>query len=241
MLSTETQSRDAYEGWHRSVESDTADAGSPWHELVVRQITPARFAQSRVLEIGCGRGEFIRRLIDTLGAPRLLVAADFAGSAVRFGRRRMRHGSDSCVHWTVASIQDIPVVDRTFDLVISCETIEHVVDPVKAMREIHRVLRPGGTLLLTTPNYLGPMGLYRVYLRAVGRRYTEGGQPICHFTSLPRTVSWLHRAGLRVRRVDASGHYVLLPGRRPVEIAHLERFRWLRWFALHSLVVAEKP
>jgi ubiquinone/menaquinone biosynthesis C-methylase UbiE len=240
-VSTEAQSRDVYEGWHRSVEADTADAVSPWHDLVVRQINPERFAQSRVLEIGCGRGEFARRLIETFGAPRLLVGADFAESGVQLGRSRMPPGSDSCVRWTVASMQQIPVVDGTFDVVISCETIEHVVDPVKAMREVCRILSPGGILLLTTPNYLGPMGLYRMYLRTVGRRYTEGGQPICHFTSLPRTISWLQRAGLRVRRVEASGHYLLWPGRLPIEISRLERFRWLRWFALHSLVVAEKP
>jgi ubiquinone/menaquinone biosynthesis C-methylase UbiE len=199
------------------------------------------FQQSRVLEIGCGRGEFVRRLIETMGTPRLFVAADFAGSAVELGRRRMRQDGDSRVGWAVASIQDIPIADRSVDIVISCETIEHVVDPVRAMREVHRVLRPGGTLLLTTPNYLGPMGLYRMYLRALGRRYTEGGQPICHFTSLPRTLAWLRRAGLRLRRVDAKGHYLPWPGRRPLELSRLERFQWLRWLALHSLVVAEKP
>ena len=240
MLSTEARSREAYEGWHRSVEFESAAHESPWHQLVARHLTPAGFQRSCVLEIGCGRGEFVQRLVDTLGAPRLFVAADFAGSAVQFGRRRMRHGGPR-VSWTVASIQDIPLADRTFDTVISCETIEHVVNPVQALRESHRVLRPGGTLLLTTPNYLGPMGLYRAYLRAIGRRYTEGGQPICHLTSLPRTIAWLHRAGLRVRHVDASGHYLPWPGRQPFEMARLDGLRWLRWFALHSLVVAERP
>ena len=70
--------------------------------------------------------------------------------------------------------------------------------------------------------------------------YTEGGQPICHLTSLPRTLMWMRRAGLRIRTVDAVGHYVPWPGRQPARLRRLESWSPLRWFALHSLVVAEK-
>jgi SAM-dependent methyltransferase len=46
-----------------------------------------------------------------------------------------------------------PYADGEFDLVMFCEVLEHLPhDPVHALREIHRVLRPGGSLLLTTPN-----------------------------------------------------------------------------------------
>jgi len=46
-----------------------------------------------------------------------------------------------------------PYPDATFDLVLYCEIIEHLVyDPVQTLYEIHRVLKPGGTLILTTPN-----------------------------------------------------------------------------------------
>ena len=145
------------------------------------------------------------------------------------------------VSWLVASMQQIPVHDAAFDTIISCETIEHVPHPQQAIHELRRVLRPGGRLFLTTPNYLGPFGAYRGYLRARGRRYTEGGQPICHFTTLPRTLVWLRRAGFCLRTVDADGHYVLWPGTEPFRVPWVERQRFLRWFALHSIVVAERP
>jgi SAM-dependent methyltransferase len=141
----------------------------------------------------------------------------------------------------VADIERIPFGPATFDTVISCETIEHLRQPVAALRELHRVMCPGGRLLLTTPNYLGPFGLYRAYLRLRGRRYSEGGQPICRLTLLPRTVFWLRRAGFRIASVDGVGHYVLRPGRLPSEPALLRRLeRWLWPLALHSIVVAVK-
>ena len=142
----------------------------------------------------------------------------------------------------VADIQTLPHANAVFDTVISCETIEHVADPRQAIAEMTRLLRPGGKLLLTTPNYLGPMGLYRAYLRLRGRPYTEVGQPINQLTLLPLTMAWVRRAGLRVLTHDGIGHYLPFPGRPPIELNQLDSPRpVMRWFALHSLIVAEKP
>jgi len=234
--------RTSYEAWHLRVQSAHAKADRPWHDLLFRHLRERDLVGCRVLEIGCGRGELACRLAAWKTAPRALVAADFAESAVRLGRGRAARECLGTIRWTVANMQQIPFRDGTFDTVISCETIEHVPAPVEALREVHRVLRPGGRLLMTTPNYFGPFGLYRGYLRLRGRRYTEGDQPICHFTLLLRTVLWARRAGFRVRAVDAIGHYVLLPGRLPVEPDLLRRLeRWLWPIGLHSIVVATRP
>lgn len=59
--------------------------------------------------------------------------------------------------------QPIPVKDETFDTVICCEVIEHMeLDPMYMLAEINRVLKPGGTLILTTPNVVSSRGISKM-------------------------------------------------------------------------------
>jgi 2-polyprenyl-3-methyl-5-hydroxy-6-metoxy-1,4-benzoquinol methylase len=234
--------RNAYEEWHARLEVD-AEVGTPWHQLVKQHIVPGRdLCGKLVLEIGSGRGGMASWLAGQESKPRLIVGADFAHTAVRMGRAHTVEKGLGELAWAVADIQRIAHADQTFDTIVSCETIEHVPAPMGALRELARVLVPGGRLFLTTPNYLGSMGLYRVYMRLRGRRYTEEGQPINHPLVLLRTVRWVRKAGLIVEAVDACGHYLPVPGRQPVELVRLNRPRRLmRWFGLHALTVAVKP
>lgn len=237
-----TNSQSAYEVWHRQFEIDS-EADTPWHRLVKKHLEPARDLDGkRVLEIGCGRGGFACWLASQSTRPAEIVAIDFAASAIQKGQTFARQQGLAGLTWQVGDIQSIAHDDASFDTVISCETVEHVPEPVRAIRELARVLKPGGRLLLTTPNYLGTMGLYRCYLRLTGRRYTEEGQPVNNFMLLPLTRAWISRAGLDVKAVDAVGHYLPFPGRPPIAMPALERPRYvMRWLALHSLTVAEKP
>ena len=63
------------------------------------------------------------------------------------------------------SIDAIPVEDASFDLVLCLQVLEHVPDPAAAIRELRRVVRPGGRVLLTThgvyPYHPNPEDLWR--------------------------------------------------------------------------------
>jgi ubiquinone/menaquinone biosynthesis C-methylase UbiE len=235
------QSAAAYDRWHEGLSVD-AEADSPWHGLVRAHLQPSDLAVGRALEIGCGRGGFACWLARQSPRPACLVAADFSSSAVAMGRDFASRRGLQGVEWMQASIQALPFASASFETVISMETIEHVPDPPCAVRELARVLKPGGRLFLSTPNYFSTTGLYRIYLRLRGRVFTEEGQPINQFTRLPLTLHWVRSAGLRVAKTDGVGHYALLPGRSPIRIGWLDRARILtKWLGLHSLVVAQKP
>jgi 2-polyprenyl-3-methyl-5-hydroxy-6-metoxy-1,4-benzoquinol methylase len=236
----DSESRERYDTWHAGLDAD--EATSPWHDMIRAQLDPRRDLEGRtVLEIGCGRGAFSLSLAREAKLAEQ-VAMDFSQVAVDRGRERAAREGLPGITWELGDIQAITRGDATFDTVFSCETIEHVPEPARAVSELARVLKPGGRLFLTTPNYANLMGVYRGYLRLRGRRFTEVGQPINQFTLFPRTIAWVRRAGLRILDLDAVGHYVPVPGRPPVRLSALDGARPVtRWFGHHSMVVATKP
>jgi 2-polyprenyl-3-methyl-5-hydroxy-6-metoxy-1,4-benzoquinol methylase len=230
--------REKYEEWHSFLEIDQ-EVNDPWHRLVKDVIQNGNYVDGKVvLEIACGRGGFSCWLAQQRFRPALIAAADFSKTAITMGKV-FAQKNNLKIDWQVCDIQNLAHFQEIFDLVISCETIEHVPEPKRALVELGRVLKRGGKLILTCPNYLGSMGLYRMYLKALGREYQEAGQPINQFLLLPVLVKWLKQAGLKVKSVQGVGHYLPFPGRPPIRFEFLDH-ALLKWFALHTLIVAEK-
>lgn len=116
----------------------------------------------RVLDVGCGEGWFTTELARAGAQP---LGIDVAEEPLR--RARIRDPGldlrrvDPDGGW--------PLGDAEFDAVWAGEVIEHVVDTARWLSEVRRVLRPGGTLLVTTPDH-GPL---RLLLLAVSARRRE--------------------------------------------------------------------
>lgn len=208
-------------------------ASAPWHRMAILNLGDVR--GKRVLEIGCGRGGFSGYLA-AQGAQ--LTAADFSDEAVAIARRAL--SSEPNVDVMVADIENIPFPDETFDIVVSLETLEHVPSPQRGLRELVRVAKKGGRILTSTPNYISIDGLYRIYLWARGRVFTELGQPINHPLSLIGRYRQLKKLGCRIVKVDGVGFYLPVPGRRPVEFLLPIPRTLSKWFALHSFIAAER-
>lgn len=98
---------------------------------------------SRVLDLGCGRGKLYHRLVSRF--PRT-VGLDIEREEMEKAPRPFRSG------FFHGDARYLPFPDGTFDLVMLREVIEHVVDSRRAVEEVARVLKRGGTLVLTTPS-----------------------------------------------------------------------------------------
>lgn len=100
----------------------------------------------RVLDIGCGRSLFTEIRPHW---PFTIVAAD-----VDLPLLRSRKAAFPAVRFVVGEALPLPFRDGCADAVFAGELIEHLTDPRRGLREFQRVLRPGGSLILTTPNRL---------------------------------------------------------------------------------------
>ncbi len=105
---------------------------------------PRTATPRRVLDVGCGEGQFAAELAR---AGFLVVAADVAEEPLR--RARARHPELDLRVLPADGAWPLP--DASFDVVWAGETIEHVADTAGWLSEVRRVLRSAGSLLLSTP------------------------------------------------------------------------------------------
>jgi 2-polyprenyl-3-methyl-5-hydroxy-6-metoxy-1,4-benzoquinol methylase len=235
--------RVAYDQWHKNLRFDE-ESGTPWHSLVRQHVHKSEDLAGRtILEIGCGRGEFSCWLAAHPDRPLRVIGCDFSLTAVATGASYGPSVGPGWPSWLTANIEEMPFADASFDTVFSCETVEHVARPRVALRELARVLRPGGHLFLTTPNYLNVWGVYRLFLRLSGRRFAEAGQPVNKLMFLPRECWRVRRIGLRILRVDGLGHFFPRGHNKPaIKLRAPDRWHsWTRWIASQTLILAEKP
>src|SRR3954468_9944455 len=109
---------------------------------VVQRIPLPPPGQTRVLDAGCGSG----RTLDDLARLGEAHGPELNPLGVQAARRRgheVREGR----------VEEIPHPDASFDLVTCLDVIEHTDDDVKALRELKRVTKPGGVLVVTVPAY----------------------------------------------------------------------------------------
>lgn len=166
------------------------------------------FAGARVLDAGCGRG-FTGGLVRELGG--VYLGVDIVVSRAGFPLAQ-------------ADAAALPVATASVDRVLCFDAYEHLPEPAAATAEFFRVLRPGGVLFLSAPNYGNVAGLVKWWCERFGAYERDSWAPFGRW--LPQEREHLLTAR-RVRRLFRDAGFV--PGRR---IGHgpevgLGLFPWL--------------
>ncbi len=173
-----------------------------YQELIREHVTPG----NRLLDAGCGRYlEFSKEFsndVQVVGID-LEPALDTHNDSSPFGVR--------------GDLEQLPFPPNSFDLIISRSVVEHLSNPGRVFREFHRILRPGGKVILSTPNKydyvsilasLTPYRLHRVMVSKILGVSEDDVFPTLYRANTLSTLSkQLTAAGLIETRLDAINHY----------------------------------
>lgn len=130
---------------------------SPYRDLMKRQVEGLSLdPDGVVVDLGCGTGAFPVHLLDEAGKlPCKIIEIDYVRSGLRRARSRVEDRSREAVPEISFLESDldsngIPLADESIDGVLAALLISYVRDPLAVLREIHRVLRPGGRLVVSS-------------------------------------------------------------------------------------------
>jgi 2-polyprenyl-3-methyl-5-hydroxy-6-metoxy-1,4-benzoquinol methylase len=212
---------------------------------------PAPHGEAKVLDVGCGSGVLLARM-KSLGWETEGVEIDPGGVEAARARGVTVHQGQ---------LADAQFPDNHFDAVHSAHVIEHVYDPVALLRECFRILKPGGRLVVITPNTQGwghrlfgrawlnldpPRHLILFNARTLRVAAEKQGFTIKRLDSTVRSA-WVY--GALSRRIYRTGRGEMSQLGKPVSLAYgilcqlRERVR--RWFNREAgdelLLIARKP
>lgn len=149
-----------------------------------------------VLDVGCGPGSITVEMAGMV-APGRVTAVETADAVLAEARALAADAGVSTVEFAVADVHALDFPDDCFDVVHAHQVLQHVADPVQALREMRRVTRPGGVVAARDADYSAMswypripeldewLALYRTAARV------NGGEP----DAGPRLHSWARRAG----------------------------------------------
>ncbi len=149
-----------------------------------------------VLDVGCGPGTITADLA-ALAAPGLVTAVDESADVLDVARAEAERRDLSNVSFATADVHQLDFPDDTFDVVHAHQVLQHVADPVAALREMRRVCAPGGIVAARDADYAGfiwfpqlpALDLWRqLYERAARANH---GEP----DAGRRLASWARQAG----------------------------------------------
>ena len=111
--------------------------------------------EDKILECGCGSGDFTKYICESVGDIDLSIyALEISKDQIQFAKQKI---NDPRVSFVTGSITELPFKDNHFKYILGNSILHHL-DLNIALKEIFRVLAPGGRLMFFEPNLLNPIG-----------------------------------------------------------------------------------
>ncbi len=157
----------------------------------------------RLLDVGCGPGSITVGLAEAVGADGEAVGVDLSAAMIDAARALAAERGVTNVGYDIADACALPFEDMTFDAAFSHALLQHLPDPLMAVREMHRVLKPGGVIGIADADLSGSLihpstpSLQQSLELMIALRRHDGGTPdagrrlreLLHDAGFPNTAA----------------------------------------------------
>ena len=176
-------------------------------------LRPHLTAETRLLDVGAGPGSIT---VDFAGVVAHVTATEIDDAALSLSRDLAAAREVTNIAFSVEDVHALSFADDSFDVVHAHQVLQHVADPVQALREMRRVAKPGGLIAARDADYAGFLwfpvlpeldrwlALYRAAARA------NGGEP----DAGRRLLAWVRAAGFEDVTATASTWCYATPSER---------------------------
>jgi SAM-dependent methyltransferase len=231
----------------------------PFHQKYEHALREGRAGDAIILDVGCGVGQVVRSLAE----------AGFQAHGAEVSEANLALAREHAGQFHLYDGRTLPFADGAVDAVGAFNVLEHVEDPIALLDEMTRVLRPGGRLVVSSPNFLRVIGWrdYHPLMRGLRRKWAnaqillrhrqayasdpdavifERMAPIVRESFQPDDDAIVATSALDLRQYFRTRNY------RDIRVSCVDRPvpRWiealldatpLRFVMLNSFVTAEKP
>ena len=147
-------------------------------------------AGQRVLDVACGTGVLARAVADRVGPRGAVVGLDINAGMLAVARRKA-----PAIEWRQGAAEDLPYADASFDAVVSQFGLMFFQDRARAIRQMIRVLRPGGRLAVAVWDSLDRTPAYAVFVSMLERLF---GKETAEALRSPFVLGDTHRLARRL-------------------------------------------
>lgn len=191
---------DFYDKCYKIIQQDI----TPWYTFVLPELIKLINSNSKLLEIGCGQSQGLRYLVkNKFLREENIYGIDQSSGAISFSSKEL-----PLAKLSVGDAYALKFVDNSFDFILLMETIEHIEHPDFVLEEIYRVLKFGGKVFISFPNYINfPWLIIRIFAEKLNKPSWINLQPIDKIYTTFDIIGLCNRAGLSYNKCIGSNYF----------------------------------
>jgi ubiquinone/menaquinone biosynthesis C-methylase UbiE len=208
-----------------------------WYVFMLSELMSLINFNSKLLEIGCGQSKGLKFLIKNNFKEENIYGIDQSNEAINFSKKELPNAKLS-----VGDAYNLKFSDNFFDFVLLMEVIEHIEEPNIVLKEIYRVLKPGGKVFLSFPNYINfPWLIVRILAEKFNKPNWIVLQPVDKIYTTISVINFCKKNNLKYKKIIGSNYFppILYRYEKSAITKFLNKIR-LSHMSFHPVLIFEK-